>query len=132
MEILKTVPDQCCRRTTIWTILTPLKMIVLVINWRFELAILLFPKQSYIHSTILKIFLKMFSMLRKRKTVDMKVFDVQLAEGFADVHGGCAYGLRNTEGGRIIEFSIALDLVVTTRALRNTPAISLSLNLVEI
>ena len=35
-----------------------------------------------------------------------------VANGYEGVHGGHGYGLRNTEGKRILEFAVAHDLVV--------------------
>ena len=32
--------------------------------------------------------------------------------GSEDVHGGFGYGVRNAEGERILEFGLALDMVV--------------------
>ena len=32
--------------------------------------------------------------------------------GYEDVHGGIGYGVRNAEGERILEFGLALDMVV--------------------
>ena len=32
--------------------------------------------------------------------------------GYEDVHGGFGYGVRNAEGERILEFGLALDMVV--------------------
>ena len=34
------------------------------------------------------------------------------AAGYEDVHGGFGYGVRNAEGDRILEFGLALDMVV--------------------
>ena len=36
----------------------------------------------------------------------------KVVTGYEDVHGGNGYGLRNTEGKRILEFAVAHDLVV--------------------
>ena len=36
----------------------------------------------------------------------------KVANGYKGVHGGHGYGLRNTEGERILEFAVAHDLVV--------------------
>ena len=35
------------------------------------------------------------------------------AGSFEGVHGGCGYGVRNTEGEMLLEFADAMDLVVT-------------------
>ena len=37
----------------------------------------------------------------------------KVANGYEGVHGGHGYGLRNTEGERILEFAVAHDLVVS-------------------
>ena len=34
------------------------------------------------------------------------------AHGFEEVHGGLAYGTRNEEGERILEFATAYDLII--------------------
>ena len=36
----------------------------------------------------------------------------KVVTGYEDVHGGNGYGMRNTEGKRILEFAVAHDLVV--------------------
>ena len=36
----------------------------------------------------------------------------KVANGYEGVHGGHGYGLRNTEGERILEFAVAHDLAV--------------------
>ena len=37
----------------------------------------------------------------------------QMAEGFEGIHGGKAYGERNMEGERLLEFASSFDLVIT-------------------
>ena len=34
------------------------------------------------------------------------------ADGFEEVHGGFGYGERNDEGGRLLDFTVAHDLVI--------------------
>ena len=34
------------------------------------------------------------------------------ADGFEEVHGGYGYGVRNDEGGRLLDFAVAHDLVI--------------------
>ena len=43
---------------------------------------------------------------------DLKGHVGALAEGYEGVHGGSGFGVRNTEGVRILEFGDALDMVV--------------------
>ena len=34
------------------------------------------------------------------------------ADGFEEVHGGYGYGVRNDEGGRLLDFAVAHNLVI--------------------
>ena len=34
------------------------------------------------------------------------------ADGFEEVHGGNGYGVRNDDGGRLLDFAVAHDLVI--------------------
>ena len=43
---------------------------------------------------------------------DMNGHVGKTTSGYADVHGGFGYGVRNAEGERILEFGLALDMVV--------------------
>jgi len=45
----------------------------------------------------------------------------ELSAGYEGVHGGCGLGARNTEGERILEFSVAHNLVVTNSCFRKKP-----------
>ena len=43
---------------------------------------------------------------------DMNGYVGKTTAGYEDVHGGFGYGIRNAEGERILEFGLALDMVV--------------------
>ncbi|XP_071687803.1 uncharacterized protein [Rutidosis leptorrhynchoides] len=45
-----------------------------------------------------------------------------ISDGYAGVHGGFGYGVRNEEGRSILEFAVAHDLVVANSLFRKTEA----------
>ena len=45
-----------------------------------------------------------------------------LADGYEGVHGGSGFGVRNTEGVRILEFGDALDMVVCNTMFKKRPS----------
>ena len=45
-----------------------------------------------------------------------------LADGYEGVYGGSGFGVRNTEGVRMIEFGDALDMVVCNTMFKKRPS----------
>ena len=49
--------------------------------------------------------------------------------GYADVHGGFGYGVRNTDGSRILKFADRLGLVICYTCFQSSPLVCRKLHL---
>ena len=53
---------------------------------------------------------------------DLNGHVAELAEGYEGMHGESGFGVRNTEGVRILEFWDALDMVVCNTIFKKRPS----------
>ena len=53
---------------------------------------------------------------------DLNIHVGALAKGYEGVHGGSGFGVRNTEGVRVLEFGDVLDMIVCNTMFKKRPS----------